>query len=114
MLLIRRSPNSDSPPSALDLNLKSESADWTSALPERKIPTCSFCATRSIGAKRGRASSDPRAKRLDPAAEAGKGGVERFAEILQEAGAVALNEAIPGAVPHSQDIDGIPERYDGR
>ena len=41
--------------------------------------------------------------------EAGEGGVELFAEILREAGAVALNEAILGAVPLSQDIDGIVE-----
>lgn len=47
--------------------------------------------------------------------EAGEGGVELFAEILREAGAVALNEAILGAVPLSQDIDGIVEsrRPDG-
>ena len=47
--------------------------------------------------------------------EAGEGGVELFAEILREAGAVALNEAIFGAVPLSQDIDGIVElrRPDG-
>ena len=31
--------------------------------------------------------------------ETGEGRVELFAEILREAGAVALNEAIPGAVP---------------
>ena len=47
--------------------------------------------------------------------EAGERGVELFAEILREAGAVALNEAIFGAVPLSQDIDGIVElrRPDG-
>jgi hypothetical protein len=39
--------------------------------------------------------------------EAGEGGIELFAEILLEAGAVALNEAALGSVPLSQDIDGI-------
>jgi hypothetical protein len=39
--------------------------------------------------------------------EAGEGGVELFAEILLEAGAIALNEAIFGPVPLSQDIDGL-------
>lgn len=43
------------------------------------------------------------------AVEAGERGVELFAEILREAGSVALNEAIFGAVPLSQDIDGILE-----
>ena len=48
--------------------------------------------------------------------EAGERGVELFAEILREAGAVALNEAILGAVPFAMDIDGIVElrRPDGR
>ena len=47
--------------------------------------------------------------------EAGKGCVKLFAEILWEAGAVALNEAILGAVPLAEDIDGIVElrRPDG-
>lgn len=47
--------------------------------------------------------------------EASKGSVELLAEILREAGAVALNEAILGAVPLSQDVDGIVElrRPDG-
>ena len=47
--------------------------------------------------------------------EAGERGVELFAEILREAGAVALNEAILGAVPLAEDIDGIVElrRPDG-
>ena len=47
--------------------------------------------------------------------EAGEGGVELFAEILRESGAVALNKAILGAVPFAQDIDGIVElcRPDG-
>jgi hypothetical protein len=35
--------------------------------------------------------------------EAGEGRVKLFAEILQEAGAVALNEAILGAVPLAED-----------
>ena len=38
--------------------------------------------------------------------EAGEGRVKLFAEILREAGAVALNEAILGAVPLAEDIDG--------
>ena len=41
--------------------------------------------------------------------EAGERGVELFAEILREAGAVALNQAIFGAVPLSQDIDWVVE-----
>ena len=45
---------------------------------------------------------------VDPV-EAGERSVELFTEILREAGAVALNEAILGAVPLSQDIDGIVE-----
>src|SRR5260370_17369353 len=47
--------------------------------------------------------------------EAGEGRVELFAEILRETGAVALNEAILGAVPLAEDIDGIVElrRPDG-
>ena len=48
--------------------------------------------------------------------EPGEGGVELFAEILREAGAVALNEPILGAVPFAENIDGIVElrRLDGR
>ena len=47
--------------------------------------------------------------------EAGEGRVKLFAEILREAGAVPLNEAILGAVPLAEDIDGIVElrRPDG-
>ena len=45
---------------------------------------------------------------VDPV-EAGERSVELFTEILREAGAVALNEAILGAVPLSQDIDRIVE-----
>jgi len=47
--------------------------------------------------------------------EAGEGRVELFARILRETGAVALNEAILGAVPLAEDIDGIVElrRPDG-
>jgi len=47
--------------------------------------------------------------------EAGEGRVKLFAEILRETGAVALNEAILGAVPLAEDIDGIVElrRPDG-
>jgi hypothetical protein len=41
--------------------------------------------------------------------EAGEGSVELFAEVLREAGALALNEAILVAVPLSQDIDRIVE-----
>jgi hypothetical protein len=51
---------------------------------------------------------DVEAIAADPV-EAGERGVELFAEILREAGAVSLNEAIFGAVPLSQDIDGIVE-----
>jgi len=39
--------------------------------------------------------------------ETGEGRVKPFAEILRETGAVALNEAILGAVPLAEDIDGI-------
>ena len=47
--------------------------------------------------------------------ETGEGRVKLFAEILRETGAVALNEAILGAVPLAEDIDGIVElrRPDG-
>src|SRR5258708_30991944 len=47
--------------------------------------------------------------------ETGEGRVKIFAEILRETGAVALNEAILGAVPLAEDIDGIVElrRPDG-
>src|SRR5712691_4426723 len=57
---------------------------------------------------------DIEAVAADPV-EASEGGIELFAEILREAGAVALNEAILGAVPLSLDIDGIVElrRPDG-
>src|SRR6516164_6901519 len=57
---------------------------------------------------------DVEAVAADPI-EAGEGGVELFAEILLEARAVALNEAVLGVVPLSQDIDGIVElrRSDG-
>src|SRR5438477_7649966 len=51
---------------------------------------------------------DVEAIAADPV-EAGERSVELFAEILREAGAVALNEAIFGAVPLSQDIDGVVE-----
>ena len=51
---------------------------------------------------------DVEAIAADPV-EAGERGVELFAAILREAGAVALNETIFGAVPFSQDIDGIVE-----
>ena len=58
---------------------------------------------------------DVEAVAADPV-EACERGVELLAEILREAGAVALNEAIFGAVPLSQDIDGVVElrRPDGR
>src|SRR4051794_10894773 len=47
--------------------------------------------------------------------ETGEGRVKLFAEILRDAGAVALNEAILRAVPLAKDIDGIVElgRPDG-
>ena len=51
---------------------------------------------------------DVEAIAADPV-EAGKRGVEFFAEILRESGAVTLKEAVLGAVPLSQDIDGIVE-----
>ena len=51
---------------------------------------------------------DVEAITADPV-EAGEGSVELFAEIFREAGAVALNEPIFGAVPLSLDIDGIVE-----
>lgn len=51
---------------------------------------------------------DVEAIAADPV-EAGERGVELFAEILREAGAVALNEPIFGAVPLSQDVDGVVE-----
>jgi hypothetical protein len=48
--------------------------------------------------------------------KAGERGVELFAEILREARAVALDEAILGAVPLAEHIDGIVElcRPNGR
>ena len=47
--------------------------------------------------------------------EAGEGRIKLFAEILRETGAIALNEAILGAVPLAEDVDGIVElrRPDG-
>src|SRR5712672_1908354 len=47
--------------------------------------------------------------------ETGEGRVKLFAEILRETGAIALNEAILGAVPLAENIDGIVElrRPDG-
>jgi hypothetical protein len=51
---------------------------------------------------------DVEAIAVDPI-EAGERSVELFAEILGEAGSVALNQAIFGAVPFSQDIDRIVE-----
>src|SRR5258708_38106668 len=47
--------------------------------------------------------------------ETGEGRVKLFAEILRETRAVALNEAILGAVLLAEDIDGIVElrRPDG-
>src|SRR5215475_4376887 len=57
---------------------------------------------------------DVEAVAADPV-EASEWGVELFAAILRETRAVALNEAILGAVPLSLDIDGIVElgRPDG-
>lgn len=51
---------------------------------------------------------DVEAIAADPV-ETGERGVELFAEILREAGAIALNEAIFGTVPFSQDVDGVVE-----
>ena len=51
---------------------------------------------------------DVEAIATDPV-EAGERGVELFAGILREAGTVALNEAIFGAVPLSQDIERVVE-----
>ena len=47
--------------------------------------------------------------------EASEGGIELLAEILRKAGAVTLDEAILGAMPLSEDIDGVVElrRPDG-
>lgn len=57
---------------------------------------------------------DVEAIAADPV-EADERGVELFAEILREAGAVALNEPVFGAMPLSQNVDGIVElrRPDG-
>ena len=57
---------------------------------------------------------DVEAIAADPV-EAGEGSIELFAEILRKARAVPLNEPIFGAVPLSQDIDGVVElrRPDG-
>jgi hypothetical protein len=41
--------------------------------------------------------------------EADEGGVELFAEIFREAGTVSLNEAMLGAVPFADNVDGIVE-----
>ena len=41
--------------------------------------------------------------------EASEGRIELFAEIVREAGAVSLDEAIFGAMPLTTDIDGIVE-----
>ena len=51
---------------------------------------------------------DVEAIAADPV-EASERRVELFAAILREAGAVALNEAILGAVPLSEDIDRVIE-----
>src|SRR5712671_3978465 len=58
---------------------------------------------------------DVEAVGADPV-EASEGRVELLAEIFREAGAVALDEAILGAMPFAEDIDGIVElrRPDGR
>jgi len=47
--------------------------------------------------------------------ESGEGCVKLLAQILRKTGAIALNEAILGAVPLAEDIDGIVElrRPDG-
>ena len=41
--------------------------------------------------------------------QAGEGGVELLVEVLGIAGAVALDEAVAGAVPLAADVDGIVE-----
>jgi hypothetical protein len=41
--------------------------------------------------------------------EASEGRIELFAEIVREARAVALDEAIFGAVPSAENVDGIVE-----
>ena len=41
--------------------------------------------------------------------EAGEGCIELFAEVIREAGAIALDKSIFGAVPFAEDIDGIVE-----
>jgi hypothetical protein len=51
---------------------------------------------------------DVEAVGADPA-EASEGRVELLAEIFREAGAVAVDEAILGAMPFAEDIDGIVE-----
>src|ERR1043166_7470763 len=51
---------------------------------------------------------DIEAVAADPV-EAGEGAVELFAEVLREAGAVALDEAVAVAVPFAEDVDGIVE-----
>ena len=47
--------------------------------------------------------------------EASERGIELIAEILRKAGAIALDEAISGAMPPAEDVDGIVElgRLDG-
>lgn len=51
---------------------------------------------------------DVEAVAADPV-EAGEGGIEFFAEIFGEAGAVALDEAILRAAQFAEDIDWIVE-----
>ena len=51
---------------------------------------------------------DVEAVAADPV-EAGEGRIELFAEIVREAGAVALDEAILSAAPFAEDIDGVVE-----
>ncbi len=41
--------------------------------------------------------------------QACEGSVELFASVLWEAGTVALNKAIPGAMPFAENVDGIVE-----
>src|ERR1700742_1575210 len=41
--------------------------------------------------------------------ESGEGSVELFAQVLREAGAVALNEAVAVAAPLAADVDGVIE-----
>src|SRR5882724_9876210 len=51
---------------------------------------------------------DIEAVAADPV-EAGERAVELFAQVLREAGAVALDEPVAVAVPFAEDVDGVVE-----